>query len=70
MFWERITIENASTIVLERDIVNGVIRWSVKTANRTATGEAKTVTEAFAAAVKAAVDQQKEVTDRALLLDS
>jgi len=66
MFWEKITIENASTIVLERDLVRDVVRWSVKTANRTTSGEAGTAAEAFRDAVKAATDQQQQITDGAL----
>lgn len=66
MFWEKITIENASTIVLERDLIRDVVRWSVKTANRTATGEAGTAAEAFREAVNAANGQQQQITDDAV----
>lgn len=66
MFWEKITIENASTIVLEKDLVRGIVRWSVKTANRTTSGEAETAAEAFREAVKAATGQQQQITEEAL----
>jgi len=66
MYWEKITIENASTIVLEKDVIREVVRWSVQTANRTTSGEAGTLIEALREAVKAANDQQREITDEAL----
>ncbi len=66
MFWEKIIIENASTIILERDLIRDVVRWSVKTANRTTSGEAGTAAEAFREAVKAATGQQQQITNEAL----
>jgi len=66
MFWEKVTIEGASTIVIEKDLVRGVVKWSVTTANRIIAGEAATVAEAFAEAVAAANDQQRKLTDEAI----
>lgn len=66
MFWEKITIEGASTIVLERDIIRDVIRWSVQTGRHTATGEVATVAEALREAIKASKDHQREIDDDAL----
>lgn len=66
MFWEKITIENASIIVLERDLIRGTVRWTVSTGRRTATGEAGTAAEALRDAVKVANDQQQQITDAAL----
>lgn len=66
MFWEKITIEGASTIVLERDVIRDVIRWSVQTGRRTATGEVTTVAEALREAIKVSKDHQREIDDDAL----
>jgi len=66
MFWEKVTIEGASTIVIEKDLVRGVVKWSVTTANRIIAGEAATVAEAFAEAVAAANGQERKLTNEAL----
>jgi len=66
MFWEKVTIEGASTIIIEKDLVREVVRWSVTTANRIIAGEAATVAEAFAAAVAAATGQERQLTTEAL----
>jgi len=66
MFWEKLTIEGSSLIVIEKDLVRGIVKWSVTTANRIITGEADTVAEAFAEAVAAANDQQRKLTDEAI----
>jgi hypothetical protein len=66
MFWEKVTIERASTIVIEKDLVRGVVKWSVTTANRIIAGEAATVAEAFAEAVAAANGQERKLTNETL----
>lgn len=66
MFWEKLTIEGSSLIVIEKDLVRGIVKWSVTTANRIITGEADTVAEAFAEAVAAANGQQRKLTDEAI----
>ena len=65
MFWEKLTIEGSSEIVIEKDLVRGIVKWSVTTANRIITGEADTVAEALAEAVAAANGQQRKLTDEA-----
>ncbi len=66
MFWEKITIESSSVVVLEKDLVRGIVRWSVKTGNRSVSGETETASEALQAAIMAANSQQKQITDAAL----
>jgi len=66
MFWEKLTIEGSSVIVIEKDLVRGIVKWSVTTANRIITGEADTVAEAFAEAVAGANGQQRKLTDEVI----
>ena len=66
MFWEKVTIEGASTITIEKDLVREVVKWSVITVNRITSGEANTVEEAFTAALKAATGQEQKATEEAV----